>query len=459
MPLPDALFVGANLAALVAAEALVTAGRSVVLLTDGRPPGGHLRGLTAEDAVFDVGMVLLEPTGRPDAVADPRGYRPEVRYDWTRSGGLVDAWVAERVEPVRTPTPQMHLSGRTLPDFLVADRLDVLAGSGLRAPAPVGPDDPRHASAKRTGAAYDRLTYAEAARANHGDDVHRRLVAPFATKLLGAAQEGLLARHHRSTWLPLYWPGTVRAGLAGQPVELPEAHFAIPASGAVADLVRGLEQRLTDAPGCVVDTSRLVTWTADPTGSLVRTAGGSVWSHPTPVVGLPTARAGELLELPAPAPGPAADVLAVCCLVRADAIGAPVSCLSVVDPEFLAYRVTDQDVAAGLGPGWHRVVVEAGPVAVARSRAGEDVSVELAAEAARLLGVQDPGDVRVVRTLAVPGAVPAPTAVSVASHAEAVQRVADRAPGLRRTGVLLGTGVSSLNDQVVQGLAVAAELS
>ncbi len=59
----DALLVGNNLAVLVAAAELGEAGRDVVLVTDGRPPGGHFRGLRVAGTDFDIGMVTLEQLG------------------------------------------------------------------------------------------------------------------------------------------------------------------------------------------------------------------------------------------------------------------------------------------------------------------------------------------------------------------------------------------------------------
>jgi len=104
----EVVLVGNNLAVLVAAAELGTAGREVVLLTDGRAAGGHFRGLPVEGTDFDIGAVLLDrapPTGaagEPDT--DPRTYAPERRYDWTRFGALVDDWVAGQVGTRRTPT-------------------------------------------------------------------------------------------------------------------------------------------------------------------------------------------------------------------------------------------------------------------------------------------------------------------------------------------------------------------
>jgi predicted NAD/FAD-dependent oxidoreductase len=439
----EALLVGNNLAVLVAAAELGAAGRDVVLLTDARPPGGHFRGMRLPDADVDIGMVLLEkggPSGRSPA-PDLASYQPRVRYDWTRFGALVDRWLDEHVELVRTPTPEVLVDGRRWPDHLIADRLDVLAAGGFAPPRPLPREDPRHAAGKVTSTAYDTLTYAEAAELNHGADVHRRLVEPFARKLLGGASDGLLARYHRAGWLPLFRPETLTAACEGRPTGLGEYPFWTTASGFVGELVRRLEQRLAALPTVTVDGGAVESLAHTDGRWEARTQDGGRWSATRPVLGLGVERVQALLGLPASARAPGASVVLVCCLVRSSAIRAPLGCLSVLDAEFTTYRVTDQDSLSGLDPEWHRVVVEAGPAAAARMADGEDQ-----------------GDVRVLRAFAAPNAVAAPTVASLAADTEAHDALASACPSALLTGVLLGPGATSMNDQVVQGLAVAAQL-
>ena len=461
--MPDALLVGNNLAVLVAAAELGAAGRDVVLLTDGRPAGGHFRGLRLQDTDIDIGMVLMEQAGGPGSPADPvpdlTSYEPRVRYDWTRFGALVDDWLQAQVSMVRTPTPEVLLGGRRRPDHLIADRLDLLAAGEVPVPAPLSREDPRHAAAKVHSPAYDTLTYAEAAELNHGPALHRRLIAPFADKLLGPASGALLARYHRAAWLPLFWPETVTAAAQGRPTGLAEHPFWTTASGFVGDLVRSLEARIAASPTVTVHGATIDSLARLGNGFEVRTADGR-WSAPAPVLGLGHDRLEGLLGLPPRERELGASVLAVCCLVRGAAISAPVGCLSVVDPDYTTYRVTDQDVLAGRDPEWHRVVIEAGPAAVDRLGGGEDVAAALVAELCRLLEVRGagPAEVRVLKTLTARNAIAVPTVASLAADTAASDRLVHAWPDAVLTGVLLGFGATSMNDQVVQGLAAAQQL-
>ncbi|MCA0144464.1 hypothetical protein [Blastococcus sp. LR1] len=455
----DALLVGNNLAVLVAAAELGEAGRDVVLVTDGRPAGGHFRGRTVSGTTFDVGMVVLERSPGSGPAPDPAGYRPERRYDWTRFGTLVDDWLDAHAGLRCSPTPEALVEGRRRPDHLLADRLDVLAELDVPPPAPLSRNDPAHAAAKTTGAAYDTLTYAEAARLNHGPQLHGRLVEPFADKVLGPLAGELLARYHRAAWLPLYWPETLAAACAGEAAGLPEHRFWTTEGGAVAEVVAALESRVARLPNVHVSAAAVESLAAGPAGWQVRTADGTVVSHARPVLGLGHDRVQHLLGLPVTARVPGAAVVVVCCLVRGAAMTAPSPSLAVLDPALATYRITDQDLMAGRDPEWHRVVVEAG------SRLpGEDLGPRLVSELCELLGV-DPvtegeglRDVRVLATMTSANGIAVPTAAALAADEDARAALAEACPEALPTGVLAGVGVSSLSDQVVQGLAVAAQL-
>lgn len=460
----EVVLVGANLATLVAATELAAAGQRVALLTDGQAPGGHFRGLVVGGVVFDTGMVTLE---RPDvldgAVPPLVGYDPDRRYDWTRFGALVDRWQAGRADLRRTPTPQVLVEGRRVPDHLMSDRLDVFAGALPPSPL-LDRADPRHAAGKTMAPSYDVLGYREAALVNHGVDVQTRLVDPFLGKVLGSAAEGLLARYHRSAWLPLYWPDTVAAATRGEATAVPEHPFWTTGSGLVADLVLGLQAEVAASPLVTVDEGA-VRSLARGAGVMRVTTDGGTWEHPAPALGLAVGRSRELVGLaPVPA-GPAAPVSVLCCLVRSDAVGHPVGCLLVADGDLATYRVTDQDAQAGRNPAWSRVTVEAGAAGQRLAESGVDLARRLVEELVGLLGMPasdvGPGgtshpDVQVLRLVSAPRALAVPTAGSVAGDRRSRDELADA--GLLLTGGLLGTGLNSLADQVVQGLALAERL-
>jgi hypothetical protein len=450
------LIAGNNLAALVAATELARRGCTPTLLTDGRPLGGHFAGLQVDGLAYDLGMVLLEKLPSTERDARLATYRSDVRNDWTRFGDLAANWLDEQFPLRRAPTPQCLLDSRRWPDYLIANRLDVFASTSVAAPDLLERGDPRHAVHKNLGSAYDMLSYAEAARLNHGQAVHDHYVEPFVRKLLNVSSTEILARYHRAAWAPLFHPQTLAEALRGEAPNLPEYPFWVPDASHVGSLVTRLVARLIAEGGKLV-TQPLTTlglqggrWTAG-------TEDGAAWNAPRLVLGLAPERARVLIGLPPLMPLPGASVTLLLAKVRGSAIGRESGCLMVVDEDHAAYRLTDQDALAGRDPYWHRVVIEANPEYVSQLAPHEPVESVLKRELTQLLAVDDPNSVQVSKCLTARNALPIPTAVCVAQAADSHSCLVEAMPGVALTGTLLGYGVASLNDQVVQGLKIAED--
>ena len=76
------------------------------------------------------------------------------------------------------------------------------------------------------------------------------------------------------------------------------------------------------------------------------------------------------------------------------------------------------------------------------------------------LDVQDPGNkaaIRLLRCLTAHNTLPIPTAEQVKRAGQSASALAGAAPGAVMTGNLLGYGVASLNDQLIQGLKISEE--
>lgn len=452
------LLAGNNLAMLVAADALARRGRRAVVFTDGKPAGGHFAGLTLEGRRFDLGMVLLERLASATPGAPLASYDPTVRHDWTRFADRAAAWLDGAATLRPAPTPECLVEGRRVPDYLIANRLDAFAAAGLAPPAPLPRSDARHAAHKNTGAAYDQLSYAEAARLNHGGALHARYVEPFVRKLLGAGSDAFEARLHRAAWVPLYYPETLAGALRGEPVALPEYPFWTTDEGSVAALVQATVARLHEA-GVEFVEAPIASIAIDPDSVSLATADGGEWRGARLALGLAAERALALFGLP-PAPPPvAASVALGLFLVRADAMAAPLSCLMVVDEAHASYRVSDQDAQAATGAEWHRVVVEANPARLAERAARDGVTPDevLRAELRALAGIADDAALHLLKSFTARNALVLPTAAAVAQADAAWHALREAAPGAALTGALLPLGCASMNDQIVQGLKISEE--
>lgn len=449
------LLVGNNLAVLVAACERVAAGRPVTLLTDGRAPGGHFGGMSIEGHAFDIGMVLLEKVPSPPRASPLGSYDPARRNDWTRFADRASQWLDAQLPLRHTPTPSVRVGGRVGPDYLMANRLDLLRDADCPPPPPLPRDDPRHAAHKTHGAAYEHMSYAEAALHNHGDAFHARYIEPFVRKLLDASSGDFLARYHRAGWVPLYYPETLAAGLRGEATGLPEYRFLTTEAGFVGELVARLRARLAASPlARIVDTG--VQSVAGQAGAwCARTADGATWDAAHLAMGLPPERCLALLGLAVPPAPRAASVALMFCLVASDAIGHGLACEMVVDEDHATYRISDQDALAGRDPPWHRVAVEASPHLLAAR--GGDAQAVLADELRALMRIDRGDALRVLRHMNARNALALPTGAAVETALHTHHAIAAALPGAALSGALLGHGVASFNDQVVQGLKIAEE--
>lgn len=458
--------VGNSLALLVAAYELVRKGRAVTMFTDGKPLGGHFAGARIGGHQFDLGMVMLE---RPQTVAAPVSgpidYRAQVRNDWTRFAGEVAEWMDANHALQRVPTPTVRVGGQDAPDYLIANRLDLLAGASFDALARLDPADERHARNKVNSAAYDTLSYEEAAHLHHGVEWHAQCVEPFVRKLLSVGSGDILARYHRAAWAPLYYPETLLAASrapAGAAPVLAEYPFYTTRSGFVGDVVADMVRAVSESPQ-----GRIV---RDPLQEMRHFQGRwqlrcndedhvSSWIG----VGLTLDRCIDLLQLPPQDSRlPSASVALMFALVRSRDIGKALGCHMVVDEPFSTYRVCDQDHLAGLDPEWHRVVVEANPTSL-RAQAASDAPAALHAVLVRelclLMGLPSSQSVQVLRQSTAHNALVLPTTEAIDTFRTHASVLADAMPCVSLTGTLLGYGVASFNDQIVQGLQISKEFT
>jgi hypothetical protein len=451
--------VGNNLALLVAASELARMGRPVRLFTDGKPMGAHFAGMQVQGYGFDIGMVMLEQCQLAHAQDDLGQYRPEVRNDWTRFGHLAAHWLQAQGPLRRVPTCECLMGGRIEPDHLIANRLDRFARAPLPGPDPLASTDARHPRHKTNSAAYDTLSYADAAQFCHGAPWHQAAIEPFVRKLLGRGSDSFLARYHRAAWVPLFYPETLRQALQGQPTSLAEYPFWTTAGGFVGGLVASLQAGLESQASVQLDVAPLQHLGIVGRQLVVRTTSGVQQSSSRAGLGLASERCYTLLGLPAQAPQAAASVVVAFCLVKASAIGRSTGCLMVVDEDLAAYRLTDQDMLAGLDTPQHRVTIEASPERLSALHPDMLPQDALALELARLLQVQDPAAVQVLRCITARNALVLPTAAAVQAADDGQALLEHAMPGIARTGSLLGYGVASFNDQIVQGLKLAQEFA
>lgn len=451
------LLLGNNLAVLVAAYELGKKGEHVTVLTDGDRPGGHFGGLTHDGVTFDIGTVYFEFAKGALASTDITTYNPRQRYDWTRFGAAIESWIRERHDVVESPPPQCLVEGKIIDDYLIADHLDDLPQFDIVPPDVTENSNlhPRHKL--HEGTAYDEARYAEAARANHGHDFQSRMIEPFLDKVLAGTDKDFLARYHRAVWLPLFYPETLSKALRGEAEHGLRPHsFHVLKEGASAALVAQLHDTLQTMPNITFHTHKVAAISRDTCDDYTITLDNNdAYTSSTPIVGLSSKRMAELLSLTQLDTPDASSLSFSCALVRDAALQSPISCLMVLDPEYHCYRITNQDAARTDGVEWRRITIEMNPDFKGMSTDPEEIQNVAMTELRELLSIDDGRDIQILKSVHARNILPLPTSAYVDDVNRLSDDIRSRNPNMILTGTLLGFGVGTMNDQILQGLIAA----
>ena len=232
---------------------------------------------------FDRGSILFEFS----ALREPEATQFQIIGAWLRARG---------VEFNEVPPIKMLWRGRLWPDLFIANQLDALIDNDIGAHGYLHGTD-CHLTIEDGGVSFDFVSSFQ-----HGDSFHDTFIEPMVRKIAGRASSEIAAKFHRSIWMPIFWPTTLRARKSiPTPFYYPRAGYA----GAVAEgLARGTSET-------------------------------------------PKARAGT-------GSSEAVDIQ------LAYVVGAPrqsFSVIFIVDDSPI-YRITDMDVCAGIDAPLHRLIVE-----------------------------------------------------------------------------------------------------
>lgn len=453
-----ALLIGNSFALLVAALELAKKDFEITILSDSKPLGGHFSGIEIQGHKFNFGMVMFENLDSLNDEKDYSTYNPRTRNDCSRFGASVSKWIGENVQIKRASTPECLIDGVVYPDYLIADKLDafkdrgyIFSGANLSVPSEI------HPSLKAQSNVYESLSYDEITNLCHGDRFHKYYIEPFVKKLLMVSSKDFLARYHRSAWAPLFYPETINDVVNGVEVDLPEYKFWTTQDGFAGKLVDNVLNKLRD--------SKNITFIEDSVEYLRRrgcewelSVAGSIYKSSNVILGVSSERAHNLLGIDKPSNGDATSVAVLFALVRYSDVKNKHGCLLVVDESYASYRFTDQDAISNNAVDWHRVTLEANPKYIMEKYHTEDIEEFMVNELKTLLGVADHNSINVLKVIVAKNSLTYPSKKSVKAINESSDCLIKNAPDVLLTSGLLGYGVSSLNDQIVQGLKISQEL-
>lgn len=460
------IVVGNSVAAMVAALTLGENGWRVVLVTPSRRLGGHFGGVMVGDVLFDAGMVLLEFTSfNAEAQADLRTYEPRRRNDVGRFFPLVASTLGRFSAFDAVATPLMRVAGLTLPDMLIANRVESMRAlpGEIRNASRQELDDlvgkgrgPLHASGKAHSPTYDALDLATASRANHGPTLHEVLIEPFTRKVTGRSSSEFLARFHRLPWVPLYWPETLRDALAG-PVDLPETTFSFPRCGSVALLVQAIERRLKAMSSVEVVEAAPAELDVASGAVTLRLANEVTVTGDRLIWAMDQERLLAISGTPTTDPLDKASIALASMLVATDALHERFSVLLVPENDAWPFRVTMQERPSGPNGPFTRISSEWNAAFLPEDAGARENRVR---EALVELGVvRDAAAFSKVRVDVMKDALLLPTPATVERWSARRTSLDTRFPGVPRIGPAAPIGATSLNDHVVQGLKVLHDLN
>jgi hypothetical protein len=451
MPEPH-LVVGGSIAALVAADALGRAGRSVRLVLPAKGVGGGFRAMRRDGRRLELGVRVLELGYEDDAAAPSLDrYRPGFggHRPYTR---LVREWVEELAGErlVDVPRPRMVVGGDVHDDiYFTVDLRELPQILGPARTADVR-REAQEATARLGDAgvlpALNGHSLAEASLANHGPTLHRTLIAPVADKFLADGAERTLAAWRRKVWMPLFWPRTVAEACTGAPTFSPARRFETIAGDGPGALVDALLTRLHENP--LVETT-----TAGPLRAVrhdghavtVDVEGAGSLTAQRPVLGT------GARELFAAVGAPYAPERARSVLAWVETTTEPVPVTHVVDPDNPVVRVSDS--GPGVTTGTRVLCVE---LRHDLPTGDIDAAVRAGLCDAGLFAPDTPAEV-VFR-----GAMDtfdAPTRATRDAHAAALADLDAAGLDAIVVGGAAAPGADSFNEQVVAGLAAAEALA
>jgi hypothetical protein len=454
--------VGGSVAALTAADALASVGTPVELFLPERGIGGGFLPLERDGRRLDLGPRVIElryDDAAPDAplppwseyVPGPHGHRPFLAAVEAFVEGLAGA------DLVAVPSPQSSVLGRRTTDYALAgdlsgvadalpsDLLATMAEEAAAARAAVG--DHGWFAAERGGLPWDR-SYGEIGRAHCGSTFFDVLVGSVAAKIVPGGADEVLAPLHRKIWLPLFHPVTAWEAVTGSLTYVPNRPFATVAGGGMGELVRRLHDRAVASPMVTVRREGSLTEVTSHRGRAeLRFATSAVVPAARPILGV---SADELFAA-AGIDHSVAKVQATMVWVdlpQQDVASLP-SVLYSAEPELGVFRVTDS--VADIVPGRRTVCCEIACHVPSHEREAT------ALEALVALGVAASVErASVVASVSVP-AFAAPTGPNRAAF-DAARAAFDRHHlPVHLVAGPTAFGVDTFNEQVVQGLAAAAQ--
>ncbi len=453
---PPLTTVGGSVAALVAADAAAAAGHRVDAYVPNRGVGAGFAPIRRDGRQLPLGFRVLElvvDADHPRSAPPLADYTPDVA-NHREYLGMLHTWFEDVCGPLHDlGTLEMFASGRLVPDLYYA--------TDAAAIAPVLTSSEREAIARETaeivrhlgpaGLLDDPTTpllwdvdLASISLANHGPTFHRRFVVDVCRKLRDEGPRDVPTPIRRKMWMPVFWPSTLHEVATTGTATWRPTHRRFH-DWRDRDAVTALLDRLEAAPSANVrryDTIQQITSSA---GRAELRIDDALVTAQNPVLGIP---AGELFALAGLSYDTDRVGVVLAWLEYADAdVHRNPGCVMVVDDDVDAFRVSTGGAASA--PDRVLFTVEL------RTSISEKQAAMTAHDSLVRMGLVREGATHDVAGTFAGLAFTAPTIANRNRFLEASSQWQELGLPVRPVAGCAVHAADSLNEQIVQGLAVA----
>lgn len=448
----DLYFIGNNLATLIGAYEHAKKGNNVTIFTDTNILGGYFAGIELEGYRFDFGMFLFEQFRENNNDSN----RSTIN-SWLEYGLKISTWLNKEVSLKEAKTPETYIFGKKFPDYIMTNKLDVYLSSKTKAPNNLDMKDPYHAINKETGKLYDNISYYEAAKYNHGEELHLTYIEPFINKIIGYSSDNFLARYHRFSWAPLYYPNTLRDVIINKKITLKEYPFWTTKNGFIGDLVKNIKNKIEKMDNINIIKDKLNNIEINENTLVINNFKYKL--NNKVILGLSMDRIHQLLNSDKCLNGIGIDFTIAITLIHQDNLEDNCGCVFIVDDEFGSYRITNQDSIAGLNPTWHRIVIEANTKILKKKYPDITSNEAIIQDIKSYFKVLDEKNIRVLKIFNVKNGLYLPTKEFIEKkklYSNEILNLTNH--NIILTGDLLDYGTSSINNQIIQGLKIGEQI-
>jgi hypothetical protein len=461
------IMMGNALSVMVAARELAQSGADVVIVNGSNNWGGHFTSMSVGGIDYDAGMVLHEFTSYnyQSGDEDLNTYNPVIRNDAGRFCKTVRQYVHRYQKTHDIGDLKMFVGREVYDDLLIANSISSLKQmpfaskmkEELQHLLGLPSISALHASKKLVSEEFSRVSFKMASLANHGRIFHSNLIEPYCNKLLNTDTANVMAMYHRVPWLPLFYPETLLSYLDDVPQALPPTVFSYPTGECVGELANKLKAEIqsdshihivNEYPTHIKKTDEGIYEIGFANHESLRTR-SLAWST----------NLGDLLKLLGHADR--AGNYEKCSFALAflripvTALRLEFTVLSVVDPDILTYRITNQSRCAAENTDMARVVVEINTDYLTKMLAPglkKDLHTLVFEELLTLGVVTEVDGVEMLKLVELKNGLSTPNASNLLTFTNEANAVAEFAPEISLLGPSAGFSSSSFNHQILQGL-------